>query len=562
MDSWWWLVCLCFAALTDRTQQNTMSCDSVRNLLQLQQIDTTTGVLDTPEKESDLQVCLSRSVTCCTRKVEEQYQTAVHQDIQNLLQTFSYNLKLLITQNIAALQDMVDLVVREVQNNTFSLLKVLYGDLASRASSPLAELFTDVGLFVLGAELNLEEAAQRFFQALFPLVYDQLEKPGMARLDPVYQECLRSVGHRTAAYGNAPKRLALLVARGSREERIFLQSMHLAVEVINTTDHAQPSRECRRALMRMRYCPLCQALTDSKPCMGYCLNVLRGCLASLAEVDTHWQEFVRSLEALAARMHDGNELEHVLASVPPLIIEAVAYTSRNAAQLTSQVRGVCGEPVRSGPVQQGGASDALYLQTPERSTEDTLSHRRREFLSSLRHYRAFYGGLADQMCVRELASTDGPTCWNGNDVVKSYTKRVVGSGIRAQGQNPEVRVKDADPGINQVIDKLKYINQLLQGRFIPKLGTLDQIEMGSGEMGISISGQCDDEDGCWGSGDGAGETRIIKPTELTEEKPGENLHPGPHTQDAGCTLEVSGCKNTHSALWVLSAVYTLLTLWR
>lgn len=53
---------------------------------------------------SDLQVCLSRDVTCCTRKVEEQYQTAVRQDIQNLLQTFSYNLKLLITQNIATLQ--------------------------------------------------------------------------------------------------------------------------------------------------------------------------------------------------------------------------------------------------------------------------------------------------------------------------------------------------------------------------------------------------------------------------------------------------------------------------
>lgn len=48
MESRWWLVCLCLAALTDRTQQNSMSCDRVRKLLQLQQINTTTGVLDTP----------------------------------------------------------------------------------------------------------------------------------------------------------------------------------------------------------------------------------------------------------------------------------------------------------------------------------------------------------------------------------------------------------------------------------------------------------------------------------------------------------------------------------
>lgn len=48
MEGWWWLVCLCVAALTDRTQQNMTSCDSVRTLLLLQQIDATTGVLNSP----------------------------------------------------------------------------------------------------------------------------------------------------------------------------------------------------------------------------------------------------------------------------------------------------------------------------------------------------------------------------------------------------------------------------------------------------------------------------------------------------------------------------------
>ncbi|KAK3510950.1 hypothetical protein QTP70_027814 [Hemibagrus guttatus] len=613
-----------------------MSCDRVGKLLRLQQIDATTGVLKKPGTGSDLQVCESHSVTCCTSVVEERYQTAVHRDIQNLLQTFSFNLKLLITQNIAILQDTVDSVVRDVQNHTFSLLNELYGDLARRASSPLAELFTDVGLFVLGAELNLEEAAHRFFHTLFPLVYEQFVEPSMSPFDPVYQECVQLVGRRAAAYGIAPTRLALLVSHASLAERTFLQAMHLAVEVINTTDHAQPSRDCRHALMRMRYCPLCQGLADSKPCMGYCLNVLRGCLAGLAEVDAHWQEFVRSLEALATRMHDGNELEHVLSSIPPLITEAVDFASRNAARLSSQgrsklkVHGFCGEPMRSGHIQQGAGSpsDTVHLQIPERNTEESLSHRRREFVSSFRHYRAFYGGLADQMCVRELASTDGPTCWNGSGMVKSYlrnhkapslslflshwlclslcpspipsplpppppttvppslwfmycpqraeifsvslclslyyyTKRVVGSGIRAQAQNPEVLVKEADPIINQVIDKLKHINQRLQGRFIPKLGTLDQIEMGSGDTDLVFSGQCDDEDGCWGSGDRAAETRSIKTPELNEQKPDEITHHGSHTQVAGRTLQASsGCRNTHGAVSVLSAVYTLLMLWR
>lgn len=228
--------------------------------------------------------------------------------------------------------------MHEVRNQTFSRLNVLYGDFASHASSPLDELFTEIGLYVLGAELNLEEVAYRFFHALFPLVYGQLEEPGVAALDPVYRECVQSVGWRAAAHGNGPKRLATRVGHASMAERLFLQSMHVAVEVVNTTDHAQPSRECRRVLMRMRYCPLCQALTDRKPCMGCCLNVLRGCLASLAEVDTQWQEFVHSLEAFSTRMNGGKHFEHALALVSPLIAEAVAHMQKSAAQLTSQVR--------------------------------------------------------------------------------------------------------------------------------------------------------------------------------------------------------------------------------
>lgn len=42
----------------------------------------------------------------------------------------------------------------------------------------------------------------------------------------------------------------------------------------------------------------------------------------------------------------------------------------------------------------------------------------------------------------------------------SYTLRVVGSGIKAQSSNPEVKVKIVDPVVNQIIDKLRHINQV------------------------------------------------------------------------------------------------------
>lgn len=46
----------------------------------------------------------------------------------------------------------------------------------------------------------------------------------------------------------------------------------------------------------------------------------------------------------------------------------------------------------------------------------------------------------------------------------SYTLRVVGNGIKAQAENPEVKVKEADPVISQVIDKLKHVNQVSLAR--------------------------------------------------------------------------------------------------
>lgn len=51
----------------------------------------------------------------------------------------------------------------------------------------------------------------------------------------------------------------------------------------------------------------------------------------------------------------------------------------------------------------------------------------------------------------------------------SYTLRVVRNGIRAQSANPEVKVKGEDPLINQIIDKLRHINQVRPSTEEPNL---------------------------------------------------------------------------------------------
>ncbi|KAM7321189.1 hypothetical protein ACRRTK_019281 [Alexandromys fortis] len=57
----------------------------------------------------------------------------------------------------------------------------------------------------------------------------------------------------------------------------------------------------------------------------------------------------------------------------------------------------------------------------QKEQKEPIDDEGREFISSLRLHRSFYGGLADQLCITELAAAEGRPCWNGEDIVKSMS---------------------------------------------------------------------------------------------------------------------------------------------
>ncbi|XP_030880932.1 glypican-5 [Leptonychotes weddellii] len=496
MDAQTWRAgccCLLLLALAGATRsEGVQSCEEVRKLFQWRMVGAVKGLPDSPRAGPDLQVCISKKPTCCTRKMEERYQIAARQDMQQVLQTSSSTLKFLISRNAAAFQEALETLIRQAENYTSILFCNTYRNMALEASASVQELFTDVGLYLFGADVNPEEFINRFFDSLFPLVYNHLISPGVTDSSLEYSECIRTARRDVSPFGNIPKRVMGQMGRSLLPSRTFLQALNLGIEVINTTDHLHVSKECSRALLRMQYCPLCQGLTLSKPCMGYCLNVARGCLAHTAELNPHWRAYIRSLEELSDAMHGTYDIEHVLLNFHVLVNDAVMQAHLNGQKLSEQL-GV-GVSLR---IEWRFAEGGIYGKCVSQSFLPIAG----EFINSLRLYRTFYGGLADELCANELAAADGLPCWNGEDIVKSYTQRVVGNGIKAQSGNPEVKVRGTDPVINQIIDKLKHVIQLLQGRS-PKPNKWE-LQMGSGGgMVEQVSGDCDDEDGCGGSGSG------------------------------------------------------------
>lgn len=209
--------------------------------------------------------------------------------------------------------------------------------MAKEAAEPVKELFTDISLYILGAETTVESAVLRFFDSLFPLVYSRLINPGITDLSEDYTECLRLTRQDINPFGHYSKNMVTELSKSLWASRMLSQALSLGIEVINTTEHAAVSRECSRALVKMQYCPHCQGLTLIRPCVGYCLNVMRGCLASVAELDTQWRLFISTLESLTNAIAASQELEMALSGIRSSINEAILHAQLNGPQLSATV---------------------------------------------------------------------------------------------------------------------------------------------------------------------------------------------------------------------------------
>uniref|UniRef100_A0A803SXL3 Glypican 5 n=1 Tax=Anolis carolinensis TaxID=28377 RepID=A0A803SXL3_ANOCA len=484
------------------------SCHEVRTAFQIRQIGPLKLVPDVPTADSNLQICQQRAPTCCTKKMEESYQAAVRRERMENIQTLNFELKYMIVGHITAFQAAFESLLRFAENHTTSLFDTVYRSMSKEAVEPVKELFTDISLYLLGAQTKVERAFFRFFDSLFPLVYSRLINPGITDLSEEYTECLRLTRQDVNPFGRYSKEVVTELAKSLRANRVFSQALGMGTEVLNATEHVTLTKECTRALVKMQYCPHCQGLTLIRPCEGYCLNVMRGCFASVSELDVPWREYIYTLEYLSNEMAGAHDLELALLGIRYSINEAILHAQLNGPQLSATVDKVCGQPeeksVKPLPDNIVQAKEIIESPSLTMTHSASLSNKRREFITYMKRSRTLYASLTERLCDGDLVMKDSSTCWNGEDVVESYTNRVVTNGLKAQIDNPELKVKGLDPHISNLIEKLQHFNQLATERTHLKSERWSTREGGSGKgmnEGMESSGDCDDEDGCQGSGD-------------------------------------------------------------
>ncbi|XP_061234908.1 glypican-5-like isoform X3 [Neopsephotus bourkii] len=518
--------------------------------------------------ESGLQICQHRAPTCCTKKMEESYQAAVRRERTQSIQALNFELKYMIVGHITAFQEAFESLLRFAENRTSSLFETAYRPMAKEAAEPVKELFTDISLYILGAETTVESAVLRFFDSLFPLVYSRLINPGITDLSEDYTECLRLTRQDINPFGHYSKNMVTELSKSLWASRMLSQALNLGIEVINTTEHAALTKECSKALVKMQYCPHCQGLTLIRPCVGYCLNVMRGCLASVSELDAQWREYISTLEYLTNEMAASHDVEIALMGIWNSINEAILHAQLNGPQLSATVDKVCGQPKHQEgnlssdnivPVKEATADtqtfvmahaslnnrrSSLPLKASKNDKSRSLKKVSREFISYMKRSRTFYASIAERLCDGDLVMRDSSTCWNGEDVVESYTSRVVSNGLKAQINNPELKVRGLDPLISNLIDKLQHFNQLDAEKAKLKLERWASRDAGSGggrSEELESSGDCDDEDGCQGSGDKIHTADILKDKKTHPENRNE---PKPTVKKIDTTTTTSTVKSS------------------
>lgn len=250
----------------------------------------------------------------------------------------SSSLHSLLSDSVPLFTDMFQYLLSFSQGHLSSLLEGTYTPMSRHALPHVNQLFSSLSLYLRGANVSVEASVHQFFNNLFPLTYTRLINPGIqGGTMSDMGDCLRMIRQDVNPFGPHPAVMAQELSGALGVGRQLGLALEEGLEVMNATEHVSLSKECVRGLVKMVYCSHCRGLTLIKPCVGYCLNVMRGCLASVSELDQPWRRYTSLLEQLTHATAGHHSLELALLGVRGHVNEALLYAQLHGPLITATV---------------------------------------------------------------------------------------------------------------------------------------------------------------------------------------------------------------------------------
>lgn len=216
-------------------------------------------------------------------------------DFRNTSHKYFFSARYYVTFPLHPHTDAVYSTLTEIQRQLeIEVNQTLNNLLPKNTFQPLFDYFIQ---FLYTPDLcPLAGNIQSIIQELFKVVYEEQGGDEM-NSNAVKLRCFRNASNSfTFLY---LQDILTPLERQLHELKVFIESLKTAEEIMHAVRGHSFSDTCVHALMKLKYCAYCGGFTKFKPCLFFCLNTLRGCLADIAEISREFSPFLTALRKVS-----------------------------------------------------------------------------------------------------------------------------------------------------------------------------------------------------------------------------------------------------------------------
>ncbi|KAL5244699.1 hypothetical protein ACI65C_012109 [Semiaphis heraclei] len=349
-------VVLCLAQAT--TASAPPSCYRTSNYFRTHFNDTS-YVLEQPAVSSAyLQVCGKSQETCCHENSEPQLVTVGRNMYDDKLQTSLKTLSGMYKEKAAKFDEYFKDMLNKARMGFHDMFKKTYGMMYEQNSYLFQDLFRDLEKYYDAGNTNIVEVLENFFSVLCQKMFTVMNS--QFTFDAKYLVCVSESMSEVAPFGDVPDKLSAPLKRSFVASRTYVQALKIAGDILANINKMAPTQECLVGFTRMTQCPACRGLQDSKACNGYCLNVMKGCLAYHSQLDQDWNAFLDIMEKVKKRLLGPFNIELVVIPINVKISEGIMNFQENSQKVSQKVFANCGKPTLGPSRRRRRRRDVLY----------------------------------------------------------------------------------------------------------------------------------------------------------------------------------------------------------
>ncbi|XP_028400982.1 glypican-1-like [Dendronephthya gigantea] len=364
---------------------------------------------------------------CCNKTIENGMKSQITSKLMNLVHWRNERAIRQFEDVYDDLEGLFHDVLERTSESTIDWLQTQYvkTNIAQYTKPHIRTLFHELRTSV--ATKNLQNSTATFFRNFYPVVYQYMVSK--KKHPEEYSDCLKDNMQVISPFKDIPQKLTAVLMKKLLPVQRFLRSLQTIRNILGAIDNIELSEECSSALVKMRYCSLCDGFSNVKPCLNYCVDVVSVCLEPYSRVEGKWSSFIGKLDNLRDPLAKSLDASDMFSSFQESLSESISHASHSnvAAKVSKQCGNITdytGNKIisrkqKTDSTRDLGNSD-LYIQTDVQNSYQNLPSasdisRKLIFLrGNLSDIKIHMIMFADNICSKgDISAPKDKKCWIG-----------------------------------------------------------------------------------------------------------------------------------------------------